>query len=82
MLIPFDQKDSKAKYEFVIDSAEAETGDGIILNANREALLAFAELFRDLASHDGEVHIHLGYTEEDPQGPGFRIVANNSGRSV
>ena len=56
------------------------TGDGIVLAANREGLLALAEAFRRLAETEPDKHLHLGYDEQEPQGPGFRIVLNSSGR--
>jgi hypothetical protein len=35
------------------------------------ACLAFARLFAQLAEYHG--HVHLGYDQDEPQGPGFRI---------
>ena len=81
MQIPFDDQKSNAKYEIDLRPDQADTGDGIILAANREGLLALAETFRRLAdSAEADNHLHLGYTEEVPQGPGFRITLNSTGR--
>ena len=81
MRIAFDQPDSKAKYEIDLYPDEAEAGDGIVLVANREGLLALADVFQQLAaSTHPSNHLHLGYTEEQPQGPGFRIVLDPSAR--
>ena len=81
MQIPFDQPNSNAKYEVDLRPDQAESGDGIILAANREGLLALAETFRQLAeSSESVTHLHLGYSEEVPQGPGFRVTLNPTGR--
>lgn len=74
MKIPFDNN-SGEKYSLEIDSKNIETGDGVILTVNRKACESFAKLFTDLANSESETHIHLGYDEECPQGPGFRIVS-------
>ncbi|MDQ3039645.1 MAG: hypothetical protein M3R16_07605 [Pseudomonadota bacterium] len=81
MLIPLDQPGSKARYAVDLYPEHAETGDGIVLAANREGLLALAETLRQLAeSPEPDNHLHLGYSEQVPQGPGFRIVLNSTGR--
>jgi hypothetical protein len=79
MEIPFDQPGSTAKYEIDFFPRDAASGDGIILAANREGLLALAETFRQLAESES-AHLHLGYDEREPQGPGFRIMLCPSGR--
>ena len=79
MEIPFDQPGSAAKYEIDFRVTDAASGDGIILAANREGLLALAQTFRQLAESESD-HLHLGYDETEPQGPGFRIVVCDSGR--
>ena len=80
MEIPFDQPNSWARYEIDFYPEQAAAGDGIVLAANREGLLALAETLRQLAETEPENHLHLGYDEEEPQGPGFRIVFNSTGR--
>ena len=80
MEIPFDQPGSLAKYEIYFYPGQAATGDGIVLAANREGLLALAETLRQLAETEPDNHLHLGYNEQEPQGPGFRIVFNSTGR--
>lgn len=80
MHIPFDQPNSSAKYEIALHPEQAEDGDGIVLVANRDGLLALAETLRQLADTEPDNHLHLGYNDEEPQGPGFRIVLNSSGR--
>lgn len=80
MKIPFDQPNALAKYEIDFCPEHAAAGDGIILAANKEGLLALAETLRQLAETDPDNHLHLGYNEQEPQGPGFRIVLNSSGR--
>lgn len=74
LIIPFDQPNFAGKYEFVLDSANADLGDGLVLYADRESLLAFAALFQQLASQSEPTHVHIGYTEQEPQGPGVRIA--------
>ncbi len=80
MDIPFDQPNSLAKYEIDFFPHQGETGDGVVLAANREGLLALADTLRQLAETGPENHLHLGYNELEPQGPGFRIIFNSSGR--
>ena len=77
MKIPFDDN-SGEKYSLDIAVQEIETGDGIVLTLNKKACLAFAELFTALASDTGDSHVHLGYDESEPQGPGFRIVVKEN----
>ena len=76
-LIDFDNN-SEARYEATIREADAKTGDGLVVSATREACLAFARTFAQLSERGG--HVHLGYSDEEPQGPGIRIVVNSSGR--
>jgi hypothetical protein len=79
--IPFDQKNSKARYEIDVKVNDIETGDGVILALNREACLALSKVFDQLAlGADEGFHLHLGYTEEEPQGPGWRILVTECGR--
>ena len=72
MNIPFDNNTGE-KYSLTIHPKDQEEGDGVQLVLNRAACKSFAELFNNLSEQEGEFHIHLGYTEEEPQGPGFRI---------
>lgn len=64
MDIPFDQPNSLAKYEIDMFPLQGETGDGIVLAANREGLLALADTLRQLAQTEPENHLHLGYNEQ------------------
>lgn len=81
MIIPFDQPDSKGRYEIALFPTVAEVGDGVILAADRDGFLALASIFMQLAESDTEHnHIHLGYDEQNPQGPGFRLVLTTIGR--
>lgn len=70
--------DPDARFEVSIHTEDADDGDGIVLVANRPACLAFARLFAQLAEQGG--HVHLGYSDEEPQGPGVRIVVDDTGR--
>jgi hypothetical protein len=78
MEFPFDNGQS-GKYQIELFPAQAEEGDGIVLNADREGFLAFAEVFRQLANSPTETHVHLGYTDDTQPGPGWRLVLG-SGR--
>lgn len=80
MVITFDQPNSLARYDIDFYPEHAAAGDGIILAANREGLLALAETLRQLAGMDPDNHLHLSYNEQEPQGPGFRVVLNSSRR--
>jgi hypothetical protein len=71
LFIDFDNVPN-ARYELTLHPENADAGDGIVLTATPEACLAFARLFAQLAEYEG--HVHLGYTHEEPQGPGIRIV--------
>jgi len=73
MEIPFDNN-SGEQYNLEIVVSEIESGDGVILTLNKKACESFAKLFQSLANETGLEHIHLGYSESEPQGPGFRIV--------
>ena len=75
MDIPFDNNAGE-KYTLTIAVAEIESGDGIVLNLNKKACESFSKLFADLANSEEGNHIHLGYDESEPQGPGFRIVVD------
>jgi hypothetical protein len=79
LIVDFDDCDD-ARYEVALRPDEHDTGDGIVLSANRQACLAFARLFAQLAERGG--HVHLGYSDEEPPGPGLRIVVNDTGRSA
>lgn len=74
MEIPFDNN-SGEKYVFNVDLNEIEggEGDGILLSLNKKACESFAILFSRLAAEGEGGHIHLGYSEQEPQGPGIRI---------
>lgn len=69
--IPFDNNTGE-KYTLEINVSEIETGDGIVLKVNKKACESFSKLFLALANAE-ETHIHLGYDESEPQGPGIRI---------
>lgn len=77
MEIPFDNNTGE-KYTIKIDTSEIESGDGIVLNLNKKACKSFSELFATLAKLEDETHIHLGYDEGEPQGPGFRIEVSEN----
>jgi len=72
MYIPFDNNTGET-YSLEIDQEAIETGDGIVLKLNKKACLAFAELFTTMAKEVNCSHVHLGYDQNEPQGPGFRI---------
>ena len=74
--IPFDNNTGE-KYSLDINIPEIETGDGVVLKLNKEACASFSKLFSALANEE-ETHIHLGYDESNPQGPGFRIEIENT----
>jgi hypothetical protein len=81
--IPFDQEGTVARYEITVSEKDLDAGDGILLACNREGLLALASVFQQLAdpsTPDGS-HVHLGYNEMEPQGPGWRITLSSSGRA-
>lgn len=69
------------KYEIDFFPADAELGDGIVLALNKAACLEFAKIFAQLATNETltSTHLHFGYTNEVPQGPGFRIELTQSG---
>ena len=73
MEIPFDNG-HPGKYQIELYPEQAEHGDGIVLSADREGFLALAEVFRQLAEHPTETHIHLGYTNDTQPSPGWRLV--------
>ena len=75
MYIPFDNN-SGEKYTIEINVSEIETGDGVVLTLNRKACESFSELFTSLAKMEDADHIHLGYDESEPQGPGLRITVS------
>jgi len=76
--IPFDNNTGE-KYVLEILENEIESGDGVVLKLNKRACIAFSEIFKQLANSEStETHIHIGYDEEEPQGPGFRIELSDS----
>ena len=75
------ENDAAARYEILLRPDDTETGDGVVLIASPRACTAFARLFEQLGE-ERTSHVHLGYTEEEPQGPGFRIAVEASGRSA
>ncbi len=77
MEIPFD-KNSGEKYLLNIIPNDIEIGDGVVLTLNKKACEAFARLFGELAKQKSGTHIHLGYDESEPQGPGFRLVLSDN----
>ncbi len=81
LVIPFDNPDTGARYEIDVRVNDLDSGDGVVLAVNREACLAFSQLLQQLANQEEDAaHLHLGYTEEVPQGPGWRIVLTGNGR--
>lgn len=78
MDIPFDNS-HPGEYQIELYAADAEHGDGIVLNADRAGFLALAEVFRQMAERPEPTHIHLGYTNDTQPGPGWRLVLG-SGR--
>jgi hypothetical protein len=77
MEIPFDNN-SGEKYVLNVVPGDIESGDGVVLTVNKKACEAFAQLFSQLAKEPDGAHIHLGYDESEPQGPGFRLVRNDN----
>ncbi|RYY01746.1 MAG: hypothetical protein EOO53_16100 [Gammaproteobacteria bacterium] len=76
MKIPFDNNTGEF-YKLDIITADIENGDGIVLTLNSKACESFSKLFSDLAKEENCAHIHLGYSDSEPQGPGLRIVLLN-----
>jgi hypothetical protein len=76
--VPFDNPPA-GKYTVTLSPETAEDGDGVILELDRKACISFAKLFGQLAygPYDGHYHLHLGYSSENPPGPGLRIVLND-----
>jgi len=76
--VPFDNPPA-GKFAITLSPETAEDGDGIILELDRKACISFAELFGQLAhgKYGGHKHLHLGYSSENPIGPGFRIELND-----
>jgi hypothetical protein len=74
LLVDF-ENDSSARYQVVLQPQEAQTGDGVIITLNRNGCLALARLFAQLSDKGG--HVHIGYTDDEPQGPGVRIVVDD-----
>ncbi|WP_456294882.1 hypothetical protein M1D72_05825 [Vibrio sp. AK197] len=77
MKIPFDNN-SGEKYTLDVVPNEIESGDGVVITLNQKACEAFAQLFSQLAKEPNGAHIHLGYDESEPQGPGVRLVRNDN----
>lgn len=77
--VDFDN-DAAARYEINVRPDDAATGDGVVLVVSPRACTSFARLFAQLGEGKAS-HVHLGYTEDEPQGPGFRIAVDPSGRS-
>lgn len=81
MEVPFDQPGFDGKFQIAVFPEAEELGDSVILAANREGLRVFANLLQQLAdSPDEQNHVHIGYDETDPFGPGIRITLNPQGR--
>ena len=72
MNIPFDNN-SGEKYSIVVSVDDIESGDGIVISLNRKACESFAKLFLQMATTEDGTHVHLGYDESEPQGPGVRL---------
>jgi hypothetical protein len=77
MEVPFDNN-SGEKYSLDISVDDIDTGDGVVLTLNKKACESFAQLFGQLAASEDGAHIHIGYDESEPQGPGFRLVRNDN----
>lgn len=77
MKIPFDNN-SGERYTLEVFSEDVEVGNGVVLTLNKKACEALAELFTQLAKEQSGSHVHLGYDETEPQGPGFRLVLSES----
>lgn len=77
MEIPFDNNIGE-KYSLDISVEDIDSGDGVTLTLNRAACLSFAKIFSDLAKAENDTHLHLGYDESEPQGPGFRVVLSEN----
>lgn len=77
MEIPFDNN-SGEKYSIKIDIDEIEVGDGIVLTLNKKACESFATVFKQLAFAEDGTHIHIGYNESEPQGPGLRLIRKDN----
>lgn len=77
MKIPFDHN-SAEKYSLDIIASDIETGDGVVFTLNKKACEAFAKIFLELAESEDGTHLHLGYDETEPQGPGFRLVLSEN----
>ena len=78
MEIPFDNNQGE-KYKVDIRGEDIERGDEVVLKLNKKACIAFSKIFEQLArSGKSGTHIHIGYSEEEPQGPGFRIELDDS----
>ena len=77
MILPFDNNTGE-KYTIEIIGSEIETGDGIVFKLNRKACESFAHLFFQLSKEPNGSHVHLGYDESEPQGPGLRLVLNDN----
>ena len=77
MEIPFDNNTGE-KYSWEINVSEIETGDGVVLKLNKKACESFSKLFATLGELNEETHIHLGYDEDEPQGPGLRIIVSEN----
>ncbi|WP_139339051.1 hypothetical protein [Marinobacter lutaoensis] len=77
MEIPFDNN-SGEKYVIDVVTSDIETGDGVVLTLNKKACEAFAKIFSELAKGSDGTHVHLGYDESEPQGPGLRLVLSDN----
>lgn len=77
MYIPFDDN-SGEQYEIHAIKEDMDSGDGIVLTLNRKACEAFEQVFAQLKNEPNGAHIHLGYDQDEPQGPGFKIVVQET----
>ncbi len=79
--VPFDDATS-GKYEFKLVPEQADNGDGILLALNCSACESIAKIFMQLSrgKFSEGYHTHLGYSEEEPMGSGFRIMLVESSR--
>lgn len=82
--VPFDNPEhSGAQFVIRLDPDAASEGDGIILAANPAGYRALAVLFAQLSAggYPDGYHVHLGYSHEEPPGPGWRLVVRDAPES-
>jgi len=77
MEMPFDNN-SGERYLVSVEVDQIESGDGVVITLNKRACESFAAIFQALSIADDGTHIHIGYDETEPQGPGVRIVRQDA----